>query len=291
VKVIAVVLVILGPLLGTVFALVLVPSEPSDIVPAASGEPAQVGVTGTIRGIDASSGEMTVRLVLEPTELASEGEDPLVGPEGMLTEDVTIVVNDATGDDLRTIEAGQRLGALATTVELTGSRTTRYPLDRYRARVNVVLLRSGADVELVPTDLHLAASDSVFAVMAHPDAEPAGSSTIDLRVQRRWTVVGWAVFFVFLCWLLAISATAIGWTSIVRGIATPVWGWGFLIGVLFALPPLRTALAGNPPGGSLVDFAAFYWAVGIVSLNLVALVGAWNIRVRRYPHAPDAPAP
>ena len=58
-------------------------------------------------------------------------------------------------------------------------------------------------------------------------------------------------------------------------------GW-VVVGVLFALPPLRASLPGSPPPGGLVDFVAFYWAVAVVGLTLLALVWLW-VREARHP--------
>lgn len=287
VRIVALLLVIVGPLLGTLFALVLVPGGSGDVATAEAPD-AQLRAEATLRGIDATNGEMAVRLVLSE---GPAGAGDLFADGGVLADDLSIVVNDATGSSLHELEEGQRPGSLTVTVDLDGSRVTRYPLDRYRATVFVRALRGGPDGQPVPTTLTVQSNDPLFTARPHESMARDGTAVAQLTVQRRWTVVGWAAFFVLLCWLLAISSASLGWTTVVHGIAQPGWSLGFLIGVLFALPPLRAALPGNPQSGALVDFAAFYWAVGIVALTLVALVLSWNMRVRRSPHEPDAPPP
>lgn len=290
VRIMALVLVVVGPLFGTVFALVLVPADPGDVVPADEARPAELVISGTIRAIDAGAGEMAVRLVLSDPDPSGDAEgDDLFGPGGVLTDDVALGTNDATGQNLRMLAAGQPPGSLTVTVDLSDSRVTRYPVDRYRATVLLFARRGGADGDPIPVRFSLRSSDPLFTTEVRNDLTDGETVNLDLRVQRRWTVIGWAAFFVLVCWLLAISAASLAWTTVVHGIAQPGWALGFLIGVLFALPPLRAALPGNPQAGSLVDFAAFYWAVGIVALTLVAMVGSWNMRVRRSPQSPDAP--
>lgn len=287
-RIVVLALMILGPILGTVFALVLVPGEPADVLtaeePGAEVEPDQLTVSGTIRTIDAATGELSVRLVLSAYPGGGLVED------NVLTEDIRVVVNDeAGGQGVRDLVAGEPLGAVSLTTLLQGSRATRYPVDRYESVIVLAVLDS--EGEPLPVDLSLRSSDPQFSVEVIEDASTDDAVVIRLGLQRRWTVVGWAGFFVVICWLIAISAVSIGWTTVVKGLASPVWSWGFLIGVLFALPPLRSALPGNPQGGSLVDFAAFYWAVGMVAFTLVAMIGSWNLRVRRAPSNPDAPRP
>jgi hypothetical protein len=63
----------------------------------------------------------------------------------------------------------------------------------------------------------------------------------------------------------------------------PAWAYGFLVGVLFALTPLRGALPGSPPYGELVDYMSFYWAIVIVGIGLMMLV-AFFIRDARAQH-------
>ncbi len=290
VGVVALVLGILGPVVGTAVALLLVPAEPGDVVPL-DDRAALLDAQGTIRAIDPETGEMALRLVLTRSASAPlEGND-LFDDGGALTEDLELVLNDANGQSTRTLPAGQPPGTVTVAVGMADSRTTRYPLDRYRATVLVIAQRRGQEGRAVPLRLSLRSSDPVFTLDVVEDRSTDDVALVELRVTRRGTVIGWAGFFVLVCWLLAIAAASLGWTTVVHGIASPAWAWGFLIGVLFALPPLRNALPGAPPSGSLVDLAAFYWAVGIVALTLVAMIGSWNIRVRRAPHEPDSPKP
>lgn len=284
---IVIALMVLGPVLGTVLALRLVPADPTDVLTedtSAADEDVQLIVNGTIRAIDAPSGEMAVRLVL-----ASTPESGLV-TDGLLDEDLRITVNDdAGGLGVRELPAGEPLGAISLSTTLDGSRATRYPVDRYDTRL--VVAATTADGTRVPLRLSLRSSDPQFVVEVRETASVDGVAYAEMRVGRRGTVIGWAGFFVLVCWLIAVSAATIGWTTVVHGLPSPVWAWGFLVGVLFALPQLRNALPGEPQGGSLVDFAAFYWAVGIVVLTLVVMIGSWNLRVRRAPDNPDAPRP
>lgn len=281
---IVIALMLLGPVVGTAVALLVVPGQPTDLITDddPTGGPAEILAEGTIRTVDARTGEMSVRLSLSAPPGSSLVTD------GLLTEDLRIVVNDAAGQGVRELVAGDPLGALNLVTPLEGSRATRYPLDRYRTRL--VVAAEAADGRRVPLRLSLRNTDPDFSVEVVEDASGDVAAVV-LEVSRRATVIGWAGAFVAICWLIAVSAASIGWTTVVRGLASPVWSWGFLVGVLFALPPLRAALPGSPQGGTLVDFAAFYWAIGIVVVTLVAMIGSWNLRVRRAPDSPDAPRP
>lgn len=293
VRIAALVMVVVGPLLGTAVALLLVPAEPSDLLTPEPGHRSALDVDATLRSIDPSTGEVALRLVLSPPtgDHAVEDGEPLFDESGLLTDDVALITNDTGGQGLRLLEAGRPAGSIGMTIALSGSRITRYPLDSYEAALVVIARRGGPDGELLPLRVGIRANDPGFTASVAVDAEGEDAFVAALDLDRRATSIGWAAFFVLLCWLLAISAASIGWMTIVHGTASPAWSFGFLIGILFALPPLRNALPGNPPGGSMVDFAAFYWAVAIVVLTLAAMIGSWNLRVRRAPHSPDAPRP
>ena len=114
------------------------------------------------------------------------------------------------------------------------------------------------------------------------DAEPTDAAvreaTFDAR--RATTTVVYVVWIMILMYGLAISGVLLLWAVVIRRLEVPIWAFGLFVGVLFALPPLRLALPGNPPLGVLVDYVSFYWAVTIVGITLLWLV-AVGIRQHR----------
>ena len=50
--------------------------------------------------------------------------------------------------------------------------------------------------------------------------------------------------------------------------------FGWMAATLCALVSVRQAAPGSPPIGSLIDYAAFFWAEGIIAVSLVAAVFA-----------------
>jgi hypothetical protein len=45
-----------------------------------------------------------------------------------------------------------------------------------------------------------------------------------------------------------------------------------LAGMLFALIPLRNAVPGSPPLGSIIDFASFFIAEAVISISLISCI-------------------
>jgi hypothetical protein len=65
--------------------------------------------------------------------------------------------------------------------------------------------------------------------------------------------------------------------------------------MLFALVPLRNAVPGSPPIGSVIDFASFFIAAIIIAISLITSV-LFGYRVqlineRVEPDEPEEPAP
>ena len=81
-----------------------------------------------------------------------------------------------------------------------------------------------------------------------------------------------AVFIMAFMWCLTIAALIAAW-YVASGKLGLFWSaLGFLGTLLFALIPLRNAVPGDPPIGSLIDFAAFFIAEGVVSISMIVTV-------------------
>lgn len=128
--------------------------------------------------------------------------------------------------------------------------------------------------------LDLSANLNDFRASSRTSAESAQSEGVDVTAtfQRNGAVLIWTGTLALLFWALAAGAVMIGWIVLAHNQAVPIWS--YLAGVLFALPNLRNGLPGSPPFGSLVDWGAFYWSVGVTGSVLVALLATWFQRQR-----------
>ncbi|MGD9793361.1 MAG: DUF4436 family protein [Acidimicrobiia bacterium] len=271
-------LLIGGAFMATLFAWTFLPDQPTDQL--FEGRPGGVGAEGLdlkadIRAVDPAHGEMTVRLV--PTVV---GERYIRG--GQLREPLTLFVNDAAGKSIITYAAGSFPSATDITIAITGGRLVRYPFDRYTTVLSIFAVTSGgpADQEAVATSLGLVSSIDEVRFHVTP-MTGTGVATARIIIDRPLAVRSWLVFLMVLMWGLGLGAASIAWIVIVWNEGIPFWSWGYLVGVLFALPTLRANLPGGPPNGSLVDIVSFYWAIGLVVGTLMALMITWNIRVRQ----------
>ncbi|MCB1014584.1 MAG: DUF4436 family protein [Acidimicrobiales bacterium] len=247
-----------------------------ELVPATAVAGADLRVDLSITAVDPVLGEARVRLL--PVVLDQERME-----SGLVREGFRILVNATGGENSHTFEPGQPIQAIEYSVALTGSSVYRYPLDRYDAAL-VVLAADGTGPEGEPLVVEYSLSSSVLAFALDADALEPGEcpfgGCIALEATRPVSTVGYALWFVVLVWGLALAGLGVILLVARRGVELPLWVFGYLVGVLFALPPLRASLPGSPPPGGLVDFAAFYWAVAVVGLTLLGLVWLWMREAR-----------
>ena len=97
---------------------------------------------------------------------------------------------------------------------------------------------------------------------------------------RPATTTVYAVWLMILIWGLAATGALIVWAVVIWMVEVPFWAFGYFVGVLFALPPLRDSLPGRPPPGTIFDFVSFYWSVTLIGVGLILLLGIWLKRTR-----------
>lgn len=263
---------LLIPLVAVVVSVRVVGNSPEQLVGSAgrAGDDG-IAVRAVVRGIDPVQGEMSVRLAFAPL-------GTYAGADG-LTEPVRVLVFRTTGSGLLEFSAGQPMQPVDVALALDGSRVTRYPLDRYDADLAVVALDEDGDA--VPASLEVFANVGDFDLSARrPTLREPTDARLEIHAERGWSTLSWVLILTVVFWLLGLGAASITWLVVVASKAVPVWSWGYLAGMLFALPGLRATLPGNPRLGALVDWAAFYWSITLVVLSMTTLLIVWNSRHR-----------
>ncbi|MCB1029226.1 MAG: DUF4436 family protein [Microthrixaceae bacterium] len=299
-------IVLIGPVLGLGVAVTSIPAGPTDQVLTAGGgadtdlQPDEVAARITLLNPDLGRGELTARVVIQP------GSDMISNDDLTLTRTVRVTVGDIAGQPQRVFETGTRIEPITATLQLSGSRLTRYPVDNYLTDFFLLVQREvdpgegraiEGDPEYENVPIMATVQSSLSDLRVTGIAEPTGASqvlTTRFELNRPRSVVIFAVTLMGLAWLLALGCVGLAWGVLVRAQEIPVWCWGFYAGVLFALPQLRNGLPGSPPFGSIIDWAIYYWALGLVGLSLLALILAGNVAIRNtHPvdesldHAPD----
>lgn len=277
----------LGPLVALYYVLQQ-PLDPSQtLLDEAASVPDDVGrVSATILGVNAVQGEMRVRLLVVPPGTLTDA--------GRLTTQLSLRVNDARGLTSYTYVASEVPGPIEVSLALTGGSVSRYPFDSYESTLALLLSPDDeADDEAsaaIPLDLSVTTTVTDFeltAARAEGDDAPSTLTVADITVQRTPATTVYASGIMILMWGLAVSGVLVAWSIVIWRVETPMWVYAYFVGVLFALPPLRAALPGSPPTGTLVDFVAFYWSVATIGATLLLVTGIWIRRARL--QRPDKP--
>lgn len=274
VKWVVITLIVLAPMVGIAISWFGVVADTSeDIVqPVGAQADSVLMVDATAQALDLQRNEMTFRLVFRPSGAMVD--------RSILTEDVSVLVNDVVGSTVKDFAAGSTMDPTTVTVPIDGSQIVRYPFDAYQAQLAIgAFIPEDDGRTALAVDLALDVSLEDFAATAET-RRGENSVEVDIEMGRRASVVLWVVFFMILVWGIALGCGAVAWFLLIYAKEPPYWVFPFFAAILFALTTLRTGLPGRPPYGSLVDWASFYWAIAIVAIGLVGLLALWNIEAR-----------
>ncbi|MGL6234187.1 MAG: DUF4436 family protein [Segniliparus sp.] len=246
-----------------------------------STAPDQAGILVLVQKIDPKTATVSAQVrLLGAGFLMDEGKHAL-------KEDVTILSN-AVANSTVTFKAGERPEFVSVKFGLFNGVLTDYPFDSYTTNF-VFQAFSGTAPNLRPIPLHIVFTniDSFFQLAPQQEQSirlpqglgniktitpPEGTFVAAATVERSTSTVVFAVFIMVFMWSLTIAALIAAW-YVGSGRLGLFWsGLGFLGTLLFALIPLRNAVPGDPPIGSLIDFAAFFIAEGVVSISMIVTV-------------------
>lgn len=203
-----------------------------------------------------------------------------------LEEDATLISN-AVSDRMMVAKAHQRPEFASVEFALRDGTITDYPFDSYTVNFGFrVLVGDAPKQRLVPIRVVFNNIDTFFtlapkqekSVQVHREGEtktitpPQSVFAATATVHRSMSTVVFAVFIMVFMWCLTIAALVAAW-FVVSGKFGLFWSaLAFLGTLLFALIPLRDAVPGDPPIGSLIDFAAYFIAEGVVSISMIVTI-------------------
>lgn len=274
--------------LGPVGALVvLLRADPTPVRVLLEADPTVVDatrVTVTALSLVPSAGELRARMLVEPGP-------QLLGDDGRLNTTIAVVVNDARGSTERRFDEGSRADPFEVSLPVSEGSVVRYPVDRYAGSLVVVVVAvdDGGDDEAVPLAVSARSIVDDFELGGRLVDPESGDTAYDdvgsIRVlewtaTRPATTTVYAMWLMVLMWGLAVTGLLIVWAVVIWMVEVPFWAFGYFVGVLFALPPLRESLPGRPPPGTIFDFVSFYWSVTIIGVNLILVLAIWLRRTR-----------
>ena len=245
-----------------------------------TANPDHMTVTVLIQKVDPSTARVSAQLELR-------GSGSLLDERTHeLKEDATLTSNAVTNATV-VAKANERPEFVSVEFALRDGVITDYPLDSYTTnfffRVHV---GDGTNQRAVPVRAVFDNIDSFFKVVPQQEqtievhhggaeakkATPQSLFAATASVKRSTSTIMFAVFIMVFMWCLTIAALIAAWYTASGRLGLFWSALGFLGTLLFALIPLRNAVPGDPPIGSLIDFAAFFIAEGVVSISMIVTV-------------------
>lgn len=226
--------------------------------------PDRVDLSVWITKVDTASATLTVTV-------------DVTGPSGSLADDQGFFLDDAT---LYTLTSLQNMTTqmnkddyppvVEQRFALTGM-ATDYPFDHYSALLEYHVV-GGPEGDELPLVVTLYSTDPFFAIDSSPVATDDGGVAVELKLRRSTPTLVYASFVMVLMLGLAVASMTASYYLLKwkKGLLFPACG--MLAAILFALIPLRNAVPGSPPIGSVIDFASFFIAAITISISLIAVV-------------------
>ncbi|MER7171539.1 DUF4436 family protein [Streptomyces mesophilus] len=228
-------------------------------------------VKASLQKVDPVARELLFRVNVYPQGRLQDPSDELTP-----VRDLTVYTSSLIRGTLR-FKGGERVTTQVVAIPIDDGAITNYPFDRYDARVG--FSAAGGDRQL-PVGLEFHDVDPFFSPRVTHNSQDSEVASLDLDVRRSRSTFILAWLMMFIMWGLALAVLAATWFVIDhrKGLVWAAMSW--MAATLFALAGFRNAAPGNPPFGSLIDYAAFLWAEGVIALCLVA-VAAFGIRVEK----------
>lgn len=241
----------------------LIDSRPDE----GEAEPTTTFVDVTVLSVDPAAGQMQARIRVTPgTDLARNS---------VLRTNLVILTNDL-GGAARSISAGDLIQPFVVSLPLGDGVVTQYPFDTYES---LFVVRMEVDDEFVPVTVSVFTNVTSYSLEAAPAEDaPLADTTlgvVEFDVSRQNTTLVYALGVMAILISLGAIALRIIWVTLVWQVESPPWLFGFLVGALFAMPPLRSSLPESPPPGAIVDFLSFYPAIAMVAVAMLVALVRW----------------
>lgn len=242
------------------------------------------------RGLDPLSQQLSFQLEVDQGSA-------LVDESGTgLTEDVVVEIrNDVEGSVTKTAQFGPDALSADVIVHVLSidRRLETWPFDRYAADMTLTVERLEADGRRTPIAADLLLDGGLPGWDIVP-GEPEGDETGDgnfgasIGISRSFSTLAFAAVLVSSLLLMATIALTVS-ISVARGARRmELIFLGWITGMLFAVPALRTFLPGQPPIGSWVDFVIVLWVIVSLIFSLALLVIAWFRSPKSHPEESTA---
>lgn len=222
--------------------------------------PDRVDITAWITKVDTVSRTIAVTT----TDIRPQGV--LLADDGTFRQDATLFTYGSLQNTSVAIKSGGDSPVIEQRFALSGM-VTDYPFDRYGSSLEFHLMGGPNNTEL-PIAVTLMNTDPFFATAAAAGATEGGGADLEINLRRSTPTLVYASFVMVL--MLGLAVAAYYALKQRKGLLFPACS--MMAGMLFALVPLRNAVPGSPPIGSIIDFASFFIAAITIAVSLITCV-------------------
>lgn len=188
--------------------------------------------------------------------------------DGVFAADASLTLN-SIGDWRFPIKRGDSADDDKVQTGITGW-ITDYPFDHYDASISMTL--TGADGKDIPTAISVLNSDAFFKIETSlVDSDDPGV-VINLAIKRSTSTLVFGIFIMLLMLALAAASAVAAYYVLHFNQGFHFSACSLMAGMLFALIPLRNAVPGNPPIGSIIDFGSFFIAEATIAISLISCI-------------------
>lgn len=236
--------------------------------------PDRVNINAWITKVDPASGVVTVSTeVLGPT-------GSLADPQGYFNDDSNLYTTTTLQNRAVQIKKEDFFPVVEQRFALDGL-VTDYPFDRYTTNLEYHVW-GGPDNHELPITVTLSSTDPFFTIIPTQGVTQEGGVNIELKLRRSTPTLVYASFVMVLMLGLAMAATTAAYYALKRrkGLLFPACS--MMAAMLFALVPLRNAVPGTPPIGSVIDFGSFFIAAITIAVSLITCVTiGYRVQLRK----------
>ncbi|WP_293307721.1 DUF4436 family protein [Mycolicibacterium sp.] len=188
--------------------------------------------------------------------------------DGNFAKDDTMTMN-SIGDWRFQIDRGDSADDEKVQTGITGW-LTDYPFDSYDASIALTLTDS--DGNDVPTAITVLNTDSFYKIETVQADASDGGTLINLTIRRSTSTLVFGIFIMVLMLALAAASAVAAYYVLHFKRGLDLSACSLMAGMLFALIPLRNAVPGDPPIGSIIDFGSFFIAEATIAVSLISCI-------------------
>lgn len=192
----------------------------------------------------------------------------LADDDGNFARDAVLTTN-AVGNWRFPIKAGESTLSQDLQIIIVGQ-VSDYPIDRYDS--GIALQVTDAAGNELPTAVTVENTDAFFDVATSSDEGEDGGMVVNLSIRRSASTLVFAISIMVLMLGLAAAAATVAFYVLHNGHGLNLSACSLLAGMLFALIPLRNAVPGDPPIGSIIDFGSFFIAESVIAISLISCI-------------------